>query len=42
MRSGARAMAQHLGCDLLHYQDYRFSPGTVDDLRTVPWHEPLV
>jgi hypothetical protein len=42
MHNGAHAMAKHLGCRLLHYQDYRFPFGAVDDLRTLPWHEPLV
>jgi Polyketide cyclase / dehydrase and lipid transport len=44
MRTGAHAMAQHLGCRVLRYRDYRFAPGVTDpeNLRALPWREPLV
>ena len=51
MRTGARAMAQRIGCRLLHYRDYRFSPGATDpahasnapnEMRAPAWNEPLV
>lgn len=37
MREGAHAMARHIGCRVLAYQDYRFAPlGTAHDLRDLP------
>ncbi len=45
MHAGTRAMAQRIGCRLLRYRDYRFTPGAADasaDMHTLPWHEPLV
>lgn len=38
MRSGAHAMARDIGCRLLRYEDYTFTPGSaVDDLRSLHW-----
>jgi hypothetical protein len=42
MRSGADGMARSIGCRLLRYQDYQFSPGEAsEDLRELPWPEPF-
>ena len=42
MRSGAKAMARAIGCRVLRYQDYTFTPGSSDeDLGTLRWPEPF-
>ncbi len=42
MRMGAKAMARHIGCRLLRYQDYRFTPSaTAEDLNAGHWHDPF-
>lgn len=39
MRAGARGMARSLGCQLMQYQDYTFSPDSAEDLRALRWPE---
>jgi hypothetical protein len=40
MRAGAHAMARDIGCPLLRYEDYTFTPGSaVEDLRALNWPE---
>lgn len=42
MRTGAKAMARDIGCRLLRYEDYTFTPGsTPDDLRSLHWPERI-